>query len=373
MQSFQVKSFLSIAASMINKMRGSTGNVTDFNVGSIVRTMLEAVAQEIDQLYQQMVNSLKAAIQTATYLTFGFTELPAVNASGQVVVSIVAQSMAVTIPAGTTFSPAGGSGTVYTASAATVILIGQTSASVQVVASVAGIAGNLAANTAFALSIVPPGFIVATNPAAFINGAPAETASARQLRFQQFISNLARSPVAGVTYGCKTAQLVDGNGNVTERVVLAYVYEPYELDNTQPVGLYYCYVHNGVGSTSSALVAQAQKVVNGYTDSSGNLVIGYKAAGTRAVVAAATEQALQVAGVLTPAAGYMLADVIAAVTATHGSYLLSLGIGQPAHLEALYGLAWDTPGVADLVISSPTADVAVAYNVKLMPAAAALT
>ena len=59
---FQIKNFASIVASMINRMSATQNKVTDFNVGAVGRTLIEAPAIEIDQLYQQMFNGLKEAI-----------------------------------------------------------------------------------------------------------------------------------------------------------------------------------------------------------------------------------------------------------------------------------------------------------------------
>ena len=50
---FQIKDFASITASMINWLRANTTKVTDFNVGSVVRTMAEASAAEMEELYLQ--------------------------------------------------------------------------------------------------------------------------------------------------------------------------------------------------------------------------------------------------------------------------------------------------------------------------------
>jgi uncharacterized phage protein gp47/JayE len=369
MATFQIKSFVSITASMINRMRSVTSAVTDYNVGSVVRTMLEAVAQEINQFYIQMFNALKDAILTATYLTFSFEALPAVSASGQVVVTFTAQPGAITIPAGTVFTPITGNGTSYTNLAAATLIIGATQLTVQVVASTSGIAGNIAAGQAFTLSAPPAGFVGATNPATFSNGAPAESDDARKLRFQNFIVNLARSPTGGIAFGLKTTQILDSNGNIVEQVVSSLVYEPYVLDNTQPVGKFFCYIHNGVGNTSAALVAAAQQVINGYIDGNGNTVVGYKAAGTAAVVAAATEQALAVAAALTVQQGYVKATVAQAVSQGITSYILASSIGGPVLRAQLDEIAMDTPGVANFVLSNPTADVVAAYNVKLMPSA----
>ena len=45
---FQIKDFTSIAAGLINVVRATTNKVTDFNRGSVIRTMLEATAAEIE-------------------------------------------------------------------------------------------------------------------------------------------------------------------------------------------------------------------------------------------------------------------------------------------------------------------------------------
>ncbi len=56
---FQVKDFRSIVASMVNHVRATTTKITDFRVGGVARTLLEAPAIEIDELYQQMFNGLR--------------------------------------------------------------------------------------------------------------------------------------------------------------------------------------------------------------------------------------------------------------------------------------------------------------------------
>src|SRR3546814_4415210 len=65
-----------------------------------------------------------------------------------------------------------------------------------------------------------------------------------------------------------------------------------------------CYVHNGVGNTSSALVNRARDVIYGYYDANGNAVPGWKAAGVKEEVYAAEEQTVAVTGVLTAMPGF---------------------------------------------------------------------
>ncbi len=51
---FQIKDFTSIVASMVNHMRGTQKKVTDFQKGSVARTLVEAAAVENEELYLQM-------------------------------------------------------------------------------------------------------------------------------------------------------------------------------------------------------------------------------------------------------------------------------------------------------------------------------
>lgn len=68
--SFTPKSFEQILTDMINYVRART-TLTDFNVGSIIRTILESSALEDDEIYHQMVELLKQF----SYLDCDGTEL----------------------------------------------------------------------------------------------------------------------------------------------------------------------------------------------------------------------------------------------------------------------------------------------------------
>lgn len=364
---FQIKSFISITASMINRSRLVCTKLSDYTVGSIVRTCFEAVAQEIDQLYQQLVLSLKDAIKTATYNTFNFSSLPAVAASGTVTVTIAPQTADVQIPLGATFTPSGSTVT-YAVVSAKIIAAGLTTAVVQVSCTQTGTIGNLASGTNFTMSAPVSGFVSAVNTAQFSNGAEAETPDARLARFNEFILSLARSTVYGIDYGLSTVSITDPNGNVTEAVKFKTVIEPYLTDPTKPTACIYAYIHNGVGSTSAALVAAAQAVVDGSYDADGTPIPGYKAAGVVCTVGACPEQEVAITGVITPADGYELSDLVSDLSAAHSNYLLSLAPGTSAKIAKLYALADEIAGISDFVMSAPLADVVPATTwTKLMP------
>lgn len=365
---FQIKDFTSITAGMINHVRGVQSPVTDFNKGAIIRTILEAIATEIDEGYQQVFNGLLEAIPVATYQSFDFSALPAVPTSGPVQLVIQASSQAVTIAAGTVFTPASGSSMTYTNDADVVIAAGGSSASITIIATEAGVAGNLPEGTQFTLSPAPTGFVSCSNPAIFNNGQDAETPAEQKARFVSYVQTLQRVTNAGLEYGAKTVTLYDANGVQTEKVASAVVIEPYVTDNTQPISLINVYVHNGVGSTSSNLVTQADSVLRGYIDANGNKVPGYKAAGVKMVTAAATEQPINTTGAITLLPGAVSATVVAAAKLAMQQYLLGLAIGVPSLYKDRVVLINGIAGVDNIVFSDGLGDVQpTAGNYKLMP------
>lgn len=368
---FQIKSFLSITASMLNYSRAVTGKVTDYIVGSVVRTILESVAQELDQLYQQMVHGLEEAIPVATYNSFDFSLKAAVAAAGLIQVEITPQAGAVVIPAATTLTDE--NGVVYTSTADATIPAGSSYANVPAAAAVAGSAGNVAAGDVFTLSPQPTGFLSAVTVAAINNGVDQETEASRKLRFNAFIQSLDRCSTFALVYGATTTQILDASDDIQEQVALASYVEPYLTDPTQPVALVDVYVHNGVGGTSSELVGLAQQVINGYYDANGNPVVGWKAAGVHVVVQAATENPISLSGVLTGDTNIDEVPLVAQATAIINAYILALGLGALCKLAVMVGQIMAIPGVANFVWLNDPADVPAATNVKPMPGTIAIT
>ncbi len=366
---FQVKDFVSIVASMVNYCRGTTTRFSDFNVGSKVRTMLEASAIEIEELYQQILNGLLEAIPTSVYVTFDFQLLPATATSTLVRVAFSPGVAAQTISAGTLLTRSDQAMT-YAAETDVPVPAGAPYVDVLVTATVPGAAGNLAAGTTFTISPSPSGTVSAMALAAASNGTDIETQAGRYVRFTAYIRTLARGTVTAVEYALLQAALTDTSGGITEQVKLQLVIEPYKLDPTQPVGLVNCYVHNGTGNTSPALVAQALQIVQGFYTPDGVGVPGYKAAGVHVTVTAATEQPVSPTGIVTLAPNVDPDATSASIMASLETYLLGLKIGAPYEVSQATAIIMGVPGVLNWVPTAPTADVpaAAAFN-KIMPGA----
>lgn len=371
---FQIKDFASIAASMVNWIRATTTRITDFNVGSVSRTMLEAPAIEIEELYLQMMIGLREAIPVSVYNTFEFDILPAAAASGAVRFSVGSAAAAqIPVPIGTAVRQPG-KATSYVTQVDAVIDIGDTYVDVIVACDTAGTAGNTGADTLTEMVVSVPGVDAVTNPAPLVNGRDVETDEERRTRFREYVRALARGTIWAVIYGAKQARLYDASGNITEYVASASLVEPWLTDTAQPVGLVKLYVHNGGSATSTDLVTLAKKIVDGYYEADGTPVPGWKAAGIRVDVLAATDVPVDVTGTVTILTGYQQSAVLASATAAVQAYIQGLPAGTKVLKSELIAIVKrDVAGVGNVVMSAPSADVTITGAQKAIAGTITLT
>ncbi len=351
---------------MINWMRATQQKITDFNVGSIGRTLVEAPAVEIDQLYQQAFIGLKEAIPVSVYNSFNFDLITEIPASGLIRVFIASTTVPTLVPASSTFTPTTG-GSTYSSNADVTIAIGATFADVLVTCDVPGTIGNIASGFSFSVAPEVQGFTDAVNLSAFASGVDTETDDERKNRFNAFVSALNRGTLDAIRYGLTLANLKDTSGNIIERVASSSIIEPWLTDPGATVSLVNCYIHNGVGSTSANLVARAEEVVFGYTDENGVRVPGWKAAGTKLEVFAATETTVDVDGVLTAADGYDKPTLVIAANQVIYTQIIKLGIGEDLIMSEMVRRVKEIDGVFDIVFSTPDDNVAADNLTKLMP------
>lgn len=372
---FQIKNFPSIVAAMINQMRGTQDRVTDFNIGSIARTLVEAPAIEVDELYQQMFIGLREAIPVSIYNAFGFDLLPPVVASGRVEVTITSSPSDTLISAGTVFKIENGK-TDYESVNDVTITTGNTVADVLVRARTAGTVGNIPAGQNFTLQPTLSNLVSAINQSAFTNGRDTETEAQRKERFAQFVQTLNRGTVAAIEFGLTTADVTDSEGQVIERVSTASVVEPYTLDPQEPIALVECYLHNGSAPASAALITRANEVIFGYTDEEGEKIPGWKAAGVHVDIFAATEVTVAVTGTLTAEPGYEVADLAAVAINEVTQYLLELPMdpdGSAAIRAEIIAIIMGVEGVYNVDLTLPAADVSATFSEKIMPGTITIT
>ena len=370
---FQLKNFQSSVASMINWMKGTQTIITDFNVGAIARTLIEAVAIEIDELYQQMFNGLVESIPVMVYDSFSFNLLAAQNASGIMLLTISAQSTATTIPAGTVFISALNNQS-YTTQTSTTLAIGATTANILLVASTAGSIGNIFTVSAFTTSASIAGLLSMVVASGFTNGADIETADARKIRFNQYISTLQRGTLQAFTYALQNqAMIYNTDGSLQEQVAFVSCIEPLmsNVGTAYASGWTNVYIHNGVNGASTALQTLSANILNGYTSGGGSQVSGYKAAGTVIFMYQANVVTVNVVGTVSALSGYTQDGVEAAVQSSITNYLSGLDFNAEMSLNTLQIVAYSTPGVNSFNLISPTSNILIPLSsypgAKVMP------
>lgn len=269
---FRIKTFLEISGGMIEHMRWAQRSVTDFVVGAVGRTMLEAPSIEIDELYQAYSAGLVEGIPIAIYRSFQFELQPAKAASG--VVRLFAQAghnAPVAVPAG--FLVASSSAQYQTAEIG-VIPVGAEWVDVLAVCTTPGPAGNASPGEIKFLVSSRIGVVRVTNPAAIRNGRGAESEQERKLRFIDYVRSLAKGTIGACLYHARQASIPGPNGLVYERVARA------EVEETE--GHVDMFIHNGVGNTSAELVARADAQVQGEANAvSGVVTVGARPTGMR--------------------------------------------------------------------------------------------
>jgi len=258
-------------------------------------------------------------------------------------------SQDVTIPAGTVFSSVD-SRTTYVSQDQAIITAGNATADVSVIAADAGVVGNVQDGALFSASPGITNFASASNLVALSNGRDLESDDERKQRFLDYVQTLQRGTNAALTYGAKTVAIFNGAGIETERVKFANTIEPYILDNTQPIAWVQLFVHNGKGSTSGGIVTQVASVIQGYVDANGNKVPGWKAAGVKVDVAAATEINVNLIGLLTASPGFDQLALADAAEAAVDDYLLDLDIGETAQIADIVSAVCSIEGVDNFVV-----------------------
>lgn len=362
---FQLKDFNSIVLAEINHARAVTDRVNDFAPGSVVRTIMEAPAVEIEELYLQMFLGLRDAIPVSAFVSFGFEKTPAKRAFGYVSVSSqFALEQDELIEFGTLFETS--DGLQYTADADVIWRAGQTLVQVPVRAVLPGLAGNVPAGAITICRQFPSlsGFIV-SNPA-ITNGVDEESDESREGRFAEFIRSLSRGTVAACRYAASQSRVVDAGGVINEYVT--------RLGLNETPGRVNIYIYSNEGVPSAALLADGQRRLDGYRDeNTGAIVPGVRAAGVRVDVLPMVERAVSVAIQVRMRFGYALTPaVVQSLTDTYNGAIRAVPAGEVLYLGDLTETLLKTPGVAEIVPQS-TSNIFCDVSEALVPGTLTVT
>lgn len=269
---FQIKNFNSIVLAMLNNAKATQGAITDWNVGSAARTLVEVPAVELEEFYQRMLYGILDAIPVAIYHAFGFDSTPAAAAAGNITISFSQPIVdSFDIPAGSIFKNPS-TNISYLTQSYVVVPVGSTSVVLLVVADQVGTIGNAPANAITqAIGVYLP------NTASILSdtittGANKESDIARMTRFSEFVGSLARGTPSAVMYAAQQAVVLNGAGTVIEYVTLARM-------NEMP-GTVDIYLHSSEGNPSTELLKAAKILIDGSFDGV-SYTAGYRPIGIR--------------------------------------------------------------------------------------------
>lgn len=260
-----MKSLRDILNNMVNWVRTGSPNLTNFTPGSVIRTLLETVAMEIESMYFQMHKGFRWALENSVFHSFGFTKLPATFANGVLTIDVANVTEPVGIPKGTIYTtlPIDSKRFIrYETVEDVVISPFSSSIDVRVKCTVAGIDGNVPANSVRIAMNPLPIYRSITNKEAIGGGNNEESNSDRKRRFNHYIRSLSKGTLEAIRFGVMEVQPTEDD---LEGVAGVYV--------TDTVGIVFVYAHDSEGNLSDTL---RERIV-------GNL-IHYRAAGIEVVV-----------------------------------------------------------------------------------------
>jgi len=361
--SFQIKDFASIVAGEINHARSVTEKITDFAPGSVARTLMEAPAVEIEELYMQMFLGLRDAIPVATFLSFGFDLLQPTFANGYVSISAAsARTADTTIPLGTAFTT--NDGRTYTSTLAVVWHTGTSIVQIPVRSTVAGLIGNAAAGVVVNSTSFGSGYTVSNS--AITNGRDTETSAEREARFAEFVQSLSRGTVAACLYAAKQSIVSSGSAGVTEYVTRSSIFED--------AGHVRIYLYSNLGVPSAGLLSDGQSRIDGsHAENTQTITPGFRAAGVRVDVLAMSERSVPLSIRVSMAPGYALgAGVTQAMGDIFAGEIVAVQPNTTLYLGSLVEALLAVPGVA-AIVPVTSSNIVCGVGEALIPGALTVT
>lgn len=259
---FRIQDKDNILHKLIAWVSTSTEKLTDFNPGSAIRTLLEAVSYQLEEFYYDLEQAVAFAIKNAGFHAFGFKRSAAKKAMGKV--TIVYRDPLVEnkiITKGTELNTGRTRlrKTFYRTTEDVVVEAGSMSATLKVECTEVGSVGNAMAGEICKLSVGDPNVDYISNLEDIVNGEDVESEIHREVRFREYVNTLQRGTAEAVAYGIKQVPGVHG----------VWVDDSF-------IGFVHVYVHDINGNLSSELKQKVLEAVNDYR--AGGIEVEVKAA-----------------------------------------------------------------------------------------------
>lgn len=213
--------------------------------------------------------------------------------------------------------------------------------------------GNVGAGTITVLSNVPSSLVGVTNVAAFTGGSEPEDTE----DFRQRLLDWIRNPGTGSPGDLKAiAENVTG-------VETATVFPNVDLSGAAAPGTTTVRISGPAGSIPSAgIQAEVLAALQAYDVANITLLVG-------AFTAVATNVTVDV----TTDGTYTLADVTPSVQAAVQNYISSLAVGETLRIAGITDAVFGLPGVADVVVTTPSSNQTTAADSKRTPGTVTVT
>lgn len=333
----KIKRLSDIISRLIDVTTARTDQINDFTAGSVIRSIYEAVAMELESYYMLQEENVTYGIEHGVLDAFGFTRREAVAAYGYVTLTFYAPlSEDVVFPKGTQFSSSQSNYTqVYTLQQAYVASQGATRVNVQAFCTQPGTIGNIPANTIDSISGSQLGVASATNEEAFLTGTDEESLADVRTRFREYVDTRGRGTLKAMDYAARTVEEVTG----------VYVYEQ--------TGRVTVYAHDANGDLPDNVAAKV-RAIEEY----------YRPAGIPWSVEAVTKELepLEV-GLIVTNIDLATDSFIEGLEKYLANYLNTFSAGQNVLMADLYNriMAY-SPIIYDAEITTPSANVVIDPN-----------
>jgi len=340
---------------------GSGVGLTNFNVGSRIRALVEAMAIVSGQTHYEFRQGLIAAIPVSLYDSLGFTRNPGTRSSGQIKIGLTeAPLVNTTVPIGITINV---NGNEYVTTTAGTILAGQNESdniTLQAVASGAIFdlaIGDIDTRDGKGFFSGNNGFDYAYNVSAISGGTDQESDDDRRSRFIKYVNGLTKTTNLGIQSGLLNIPTVRS----------VYIRELFPSP-----GWITIYVDDGSGTIPPSLLTEVTKVVYGVPGDTANFP-GYKASGIRVSVEAPVLRHFEVTMKIYIDISTLVApaEIVSAAETAVSAYLDSLKLGEDVFItEFVTAVQNCHPDVLDVEIlgmkvdgsSVPVANFSIAAN-----------